>query len=51
MSSVSLSSTNSRRPLKAIIWDTWDKSPEERRFLHKLDSCLLTYAALSYFSK
>ncbi|KIY50682.1 MFS general substrate transporter [Fistulina hepatica ATCC 64428] len=47
MSSVSLSSTNSRRPLKAIIWDTWDKSPEERRFLHKLDSCLLTYAALS----
>jgi MFS transporter, ACS family, pantothenate transporter len=31
--------------------DTWDKSPEERRFLGKLDACLLTYAALSYFSK
>jgi hypothetical protein len=31
--------------------DTWDKSPEERAFLNKLDSALLTYAALSYFSK
>lgn len=31
--------------------DTWDKSPEERKFLGKLDACLLTYAALSYFSK
>ena len=31
--------------------DTWDKPPEERRFLAKLDACLLTYAALSYFSK
>ncbi|KAJ3776044.1 MFS general substrate transporter, partial [Lentinula raphanica] len=27
--------------------DTWDKSPEERRFLTKLDSCLLTYAMLN----
>jgi len=31
--------------------DTWDKSPEERAFLAKLDACLITYAALSYFSK
>jgi hypothetical protein len=31
--------------------DTWDKSPEERAFLNKLDAALLTYAALSYFSK
>jgi len=31
--------------------DTWDKSPEERKFLGRLDACLLTYAALSYFSK
>lgn len=40
-----------RRPLRSYIWDTWDKSPEERKFLGKLDACLLTYAALSYFSK
>ncbi|KAK0205081.1 MFS general substrate transporter [Desarmillaria ectypa] len=29
--------------------DTWDKSPEERKFLGKLDACLLTYAALSTY--
>ncbi|EKM58676.1 uncharacterized protein PHACADRAFT_207467 [Phanerochaete carnosa HHB-10118-sp] len=40
-----------RRPLRSYIWDTWDKSPEERKFLGRLDACLLTYAALSYFSK
>ncbi|KAJ7581161.1 MFS general substrate transporter [Mycena floridula] len=49
MSSTSLESK--RRPLSSYIWDTWDKSPEERRFLNKLDACLITYAALSYFSK
>ncbi|KAF8903224.1 MFS general substrate transporter [Mucidula mucida] len=40
-----------KRPWRSYVWDTWDKSPEERRFLGKLDACLLTYAALSYFSK
>lgn len=40
-----------KRSLKSYLWDTWDKSPEERRFLGRLDACLLTYAALSYFSK
>ncbi|KZT51517.1 hypothetical protein CALCODRAFT_503439 [Calocera cornea HHB12733] len=40
-----------KRSLKSYIWDTWDKSPEERKFLGRLDACLLTYAALSYFSK
>ncbi|KAH9957690.1 hypothetical protein BC827DRAFT_644463 [Russula dissimulans] len=39
------------RPWTSYIWDTWDKSQEERRFLHRLDTCLITYAALSYFSK
>ncbi|KZT02257.1 MFS general substrate transporter [Laetiporus sulphureus 93-53] len=39
------------RGLKHLIWDTWEKPPEERRFLARLDACLLTYAALSYFSK
>ncbi|KAI0741232.1 MFS general substrate transporter [Irpex lacteus] len=40
-----------RRSWKSYVWDTWDKPPEERKFLAKLDACLLTYAALSYFSK
>ena len=31
--------------------DTWDKSPEERKFLNRLDACLLPYAFLSYLSK
>ncbi|KAI0253642.1 MFS general substrate transporter [Lactifluus subvellereus] len=39
------------RPWSSYIWDTWDKPPEEREFLNRLDACLTTYAALSYFSK
>ncbi|KAH9921852.1 MFS general substrate transporter [Fomitopsis serialis] len=39
------------RPLSSYVWDTWNKPPLERKFLAKLDSCLLIYAALSYFSK
>ncbi|KAI0288709.1 hypothetical protein BC826DRAFT_915493, partial [Russula brevipes] len=31
--------------------DTWNKSLEERRFLRRLDACLITYAYLSYFGK
>ncbi|KAH9913576.1 MFS general substrate transporter [Epithele typhae] len=39
------------RSWKSLLWDTWDKPEEERKFLFRLDACLLTYAALSYFSK
>ena len=31
---------------QSYIWDTFDKSPEERRFLFKLDAALLTFASL-----
>jgi hypothetical protein len=31
---------------KSCVWDTFDKSPEERRFLFKLDVALLTFATL-----
>lgn len=37
--------------IKSIIWDTLDKSPEERRFLFKLDFFILTWAGFTYFSK
>ncbi|KAK0223546.1 MFS general substrate transporter [Armillaria fumosa] len=30
-----------KRPLRSYIWDTWDKSPEERKFLGKLDASVL----------
>ena len=31
---------------QSYIWDSLDKSPEERRFLFKLDSALITFACL-----
>lgn len=30
----------------SYLWDTLDKSPEERRFLFKLDAAVLTFASL-----
>ena len=30
----------------SYLWDTFDKSPEERRFLFKLDAAVLTFASL-----
>ena len=36
---------------KSYFWDTLDKSPEERRFLFKIDAALLTMASLGYFIK
>jgi ACS family pantothenate transporter-like MFS transporter len=39
------------RKWKGYIWDTFDKSPEERKFLFKLDAALLTFASLGYFIK
>ena len=40
-----------KRTWKSYLWDTFDKSPEERRFLFKLDSAVLTFATLGYFIK
>lgn len=36
---------------KSYLWDTFDKPPEERRFLFKLDAALMTLASLGYFIK
>ncbi|OTA67289.1 MFS general substrate transporter [Hypoxylon sp. EC38] len=36
---------------RSYFWDTLDKSPEERRFLFKLDAVILTFASLGYFIK
>lgn len=40
-----------KRTWKSYFWDTFDKSPEERRFLFKLDAVLMTLASLGYFIK
>ena len=31
---------------QSYVWDTLDKSPEERKFLFKLDFALLSFASL-----
>lgn len=40
-----------RARLKAAIWDTWDKSPRERKLVQKVDWWLLSYACTAYFIK
>ncbi|KAJ5453526.1 uncharacterized protein N7458_004482 [Penicillium daleae] len=40
-----------KRRWTSYIWDTFDKSPEERRLLFKLDTAILTFASLGYFIK
>jgi ACS family pantothenate transporter-like MFS transporter len=35
-----------KRTWRSYVWDTFDKSPEERRFLFKLDAVILTFASL-----
>ena len=40
-----------RRKIRAVVWDTFERSPEERRFIAKIDFFILTWAGLSYFSK
>jgi MFS transporter, ACS family, pantothenate transporter len=42
---------NPKRKWQSYIWDTLDKSPEERRLLFKLDAAVLTFATLGYFIK
>lgn len=43
--------TKVKRRWFSYLWDTLDKSPEERRFLFKLDAVLLSFASLGYFIK
>ncbi|KAI0128011.1 major facilitator superfamily domain-containing protein [Xylariales sp. AK1849] len=40
-----------KRTWRSYFWDTFDKSPEERKFLFKLDAVILTFASLGYFIK
>lgn len=38
-----------KRKWQSYIWDSFDKSPEERKFLFKIDTALLTLASLGMF--
>ncbi|KAL1303594.1 hypothetical protein AAFC00_006959 [Neodothiora populina] len=40
-----------KRKWQSYVWDSLDKTPEERKFLFKLDAALLTFASLGYFIK
>lgn len=35
-----------KRKWTSYFWDTFDKSPEERHFLFKVDAAVLTFASL-----
>lgn len=40
-----------KRKWQSYIWDSLDKSPEERAFLFKLDLAVLSFASLGYLIK
>jgi ACS family pantothenate transporter-like MFS transporter len=40
-----------KRRIREILWDSFDRTPEERWLIHKIDFFILTWASLSYFSK
>ncbi|KAH8670149.1 putative pantothenate transporter [Tricladium varicosporioides] len=51
----SLSGWSEKKPLRhrirEIVWDSLDRSPEERKLIFKLDIFILTWAGFTYFSK
>ena len=40
-----VASQDGKKTWLSYVWDTLDKSPEERRFLFKLDAVILTFAS------
>jgi hypothetical protein len=40
-----------RRRIMAVIWDSLDKTPEERAFIAKIDWWILSYCCIAYFVK
>lgn len=39
------------RKLRKLLWDSLDKSPEERAFVNKVDWFIMSYACVAYFVK
>jgi hypothetical protein len=42
----SIVAENPNKNWRSFIWDSFDKTPEERKFLFKLDAALLTISCL-----
>ncbi|KAI0026214.1 pantothenate transporter liz1 [Xylariomycetidae sp. FL0641] len=40
-----------KQKIAAVVWDSLDKTPEERRFLAKIDWWILSYCCVAYFVK
>ncbi|KAI8268890.1 hypothetical protein K4K58_003676 [Colletotrichum sp. SAR11_239] len=40
-----------RKRIAGIVWDSLDKTPEERRFIAKIDWWILSYCCVAYFVK
>jgi ACS family pantothenate transporter-like MFS transporter len=40
-----------KRRILRVLWDTADKSPEERKLVNKLDWWILSYCCVAYFVK
>ncbi|ETS74415.1 hypothetical protein PFICI_14281 [Pestalotiopsis fici W106-1] len=40
-----------RKRIASVIWDSLDKTPEERRFIAKIDFWILSYCTISYWGK
>lgn len=40
-----------RKKILSVIWDSLDKTPEERAFIAKIDWWILSYCCIAYFVK
>lgn len=40
-----------RKRILSVVWDSLDKSPEERAFIAKIDWWILSYCCVAYFVK
>lgn len=40
-----------RQKILRILWDSLDKSPEERKFINKADWWIMSYVCVAYFVK
>lgn len=40
-----------RQKIRNVVWDSLDRSPEERKLIAKIDFFILTWAGFTYFSK
>lgn len=40
-----------KQKIAGVVWDSLDKTPEERRFIAKVDWWILSYCCIAYFVK